>query len=116
MHKFKDLKVWQEGVELTVLVHNTVNGFPKEELFSLTQQIKRSVISIPSNIAEGAGRNGKKEFVNFLGIANGSSFELQTQLIIANKLKFILDDDLAIMESKIDYIQKMIYNLQKTLA
>ncbi|MEN9522626.1 MAG: hypothetical protein RL065_1003 [Bacteroidota bacterium] len=115
MHKFKDLKVRKEAVDLTVEVYEMAKLFPKEELYSLTQQIKRSAISIPSNIAEGAGRNGTNEFSNFLGISNGSSYELQTQIIIANKLNFISDNQLIGMEQRLDYIQKMIFNLQKSI-
>ena len=80
MHNFKDLKVWQKAIDLAVDVYKAMLQLPNEEKFGLISQIKRAAISIPSNIAEGAGRNSNTEFNHFLGIANGSSFELQTQL------------------------------------
>ena len=92
MKNFKNLKVWQRGIELVVDVYKKTNNFPNEELYGLTSQIKRSAISIPSNIAEGSGRGSKKDFNRFLDISLGSSFELETQLIIAKRLDFINDD------------------------
>ena len=74
-------------MDLLVAVYALTESFPKNEQFGLTSQIKRAVVSIPSNIAEGAGRNSIKEFLYFLSVANGSSYELQTQLLISNKLK-----------------------------
>jgi len=77
----RDLDVWKEGIELVVKVYEIVQNFPKEEKYGLVDQIKRSAISIPSNIAEGAARNPKKEFPQFLHISLGSISELETQLI-----------------------------------
>ena len=94
MNRFKELKVWQEAIDLSVEVYGSTKNFPSEEKFGLISQINRSVISIPSNIAEGAGRNHDKEFVQFLGIAMGSACELESQLIIAEKLKFIPSENL----------------------
>ncbi|MGB8261224.1 MAG: four helix bundle protein [Terracidiphilus sp.] len=85
---FRDLLVWQRAMQLTVAVYRLTAGFPKEEQYGLTSQIRRSAISIPSNIAEGQGRLSAGEFRQFLGIARGSNFELQTQLEIARALKF----------------------------
>ena len=85
----RDLDVWKEGIELVVKVYEIVQKFPNEERYSLVDQIKRSAISIPSNIAEGAARNSKKEFLQFLHISLGSISELETQLIIANRLGFL---------------------------
>ncbi|MBK5279402.1 MAG: four helix bundle protein, partial [Bacteroidia bacterium] len=89
MNNYKELKVWQKSVDLAVRIYETTKHFLREEVYGLTSQIRRSAISIPSNIAEGAGRNLKKEFNNFLAISNGSSCELETQLIIANKVDFL---------------------------
>ena len=75
MNQFKNLKVWQASVDLAVEVYSITSKFPDKERFGLVSQINRSVVSIPSNIAEGAGRNSKKEFNNFLGIASGSLSE-----------------------------------------
>ncbi len=102
-------------MELAVAVYEVVTDFPKEEKYGLTSQIKRSAISIPSNIAEGAGRNNPQEFFQFLGIANGSSFELQTQIILAQKLNLISEDFANNILEKNDEIQKMIFGFQKTL-
>jgi len=85
----RDLDVWKEGIELAVKVYEIVQKFPNEEKYGLVDQIKRSAISIPSNIAEGAARNSKKEFLQFLHISLGSISELETQLIIANRLGFL---------------------------
>ena len=89
MHKYKELLVWQKAVDLAVDVYKITKQFPNEEKFGLVSQINRCGVSISSNIAEGAGRNTTGEFNHFLGIATGSSFELETQLTIANKLGYI---------------------------
>ena len=115
MNRLKELKVWQKSVELAVKVYEITRTFPSEEKYSLTNQINRCAVSIPSNIAEGAGRNNPKEFNNFLGIAAGSAYELQTQLIIANKVGYLSSEAVEQLEMSIVEIQKMIYNLQKTL-
>jgi len=82
MHNLKELKIWHKAINLSIEVYKATAGFPKEEAYGLTSQIKRSAISIPSNVSEGAGRNSNKEFIHFPGIANGPAYELQTQLII----------------------------------
>ncbi|RZL13238.1 MAG: four helix bundle protein, partial [Pedobacter sp.] len=89
MNKLSELKIWNKAIDLTVNVYKATSSFPSDERFGLTSQSRRAAVSIPSNIAEGAGRNSMKEFNNFLGIANGSSYELQTQLVIANKLEIL---------------------------
>lgn len=78
MASHKGLKVWQESMDLVVSVYETASFFPKEEVYGLTSQIKRAEVSIPSNIAEGAGRQSKAEFIRFLYIALGSASELET--------------------------------------
>ncbi len=88
--------IWQKGIELTGLVYQLVSEFPKEEMYALTNQIKRSSISIPSNIAEGYGRNSTKSYSQFIKISRGSLYELETQLIIAEKLNYIKDKELSI--------------------
>lgn len=115
MHNLKELKIWHKAMDLSVEVYKATSKFPKEEIYGLTSQIKRSAISIPSNISEGAGRNSNKEFIHFLGIANGSSYELQTQLIISNKLNLISDETLKSLLKPIEEIQKMTYTFQNTL-
>ena len=115
MKNFKKLKVWQKGIELVVDIYKKSNKFPKEEVYGLTSQIRRSAVSIPSNIAEGSGRNSDKEFNRFLDISLGSSFELETQLIIAHKLKFLSDSDYETLNNEIIEEQKMITGLKKSL-
>jgi four helix bundle protein len=115
MHNLKELKIWHKAMDLSVEVYKATSKFPKEEIYGLTSQIKRSAISIPSNISEGAGRNSNKEFIHFLGIANGSSYELQTQLIISNRLNLITDETLESLLKPIEEIQKMTYTFQNTL-
>lgn len=92
MHNLKELKIWNKAIDLTVAVYKATSDFPADERFGLISQSRRSAVSVPSNIAEGAGRNSNKEFSNFLGIANGSSYELQTQLVISNKLNLLNND------------------------
>lgn len=114
MHNINELKVWHKAIDLCVLIYEVSATFPSDERYGLTSQVRRSSISISSNIAEGAGRNTKGEFIQFLGIANGSAYEFQTQVIIAQKLKlFHSNADLVL--DKIDEIQKMCYKLQQSL-
>ncbi|MEM9990560.1 MAG: four helix bundle protein [Bacteroidota bacterium] len=116
MHKFKELRVWQQSVEVSAKVYNLTKKFPREELFGLTSQMRRAAISIASNIAEGAGRNSPKEFYNFLGIANGSSSELQTQLIIAKRLGYLTQQEENNINGDLKAIGNMIFKLQKSLS
>ncbi len=115
MHNLKELLVWNKAMALTIEVYEAVSNFPIDERFGLTSQIKRSAVSVPSNIAEGAGRNNIKEFIHFLGISNGSSFELQTQIILANKLNLMSIEVSNSILNKIDEVQKMTYGLIKNL-
>tara|TARA_B100001063_G_scaffold243990_1_gene275768 strand:+ start:704 stop:1051 length:348 start_codon:yes stop_codon:yes gene_type:complete len=115
MNYFKELKVWQKAIDLVIEIYTKSQEFPKEELYGLTSQIRRSAVSIPSNIAEGCGRKTNKDFANFLGISLGSAFELETQLIIAKNLNFMNSDDFKILENEIHHIQNMIIKLQSTL-
>jgi four helix bundle protein len=101
---YKSLDVWKESVELTVFIYRLTACFPKTEDYGLTSQMRRAAVSVPSNIAEGAGRGATKEFIQFLKIANGSLTELDTQLEIAVKLSYI-----SIMEKdKVDVITESV--------
>ena len=91
-HSYEDLIAWQEAMRLVELVYKQTAGFPKEEIFGLSAQLRRSAVSVPSNIAEGAARNSSRELYQFLGIANGSLAELQTQLQLAIRLGFTNPD------------------------
>ena len=115
MNYFKELKVWQKAIDLVTETYLKSGSFPKEELYGLTSQIRRSAVSIPSNIAEGCGRKTNKDFANFLGVALGSAFEFETQLIICRNLEFIPETDFAFLEGEIHHIQNMIIKLQSTL-
>lgn len=110
----KDLKVWQESMDLVTDIYELVQNFPAEEKYNLTSQIKRSSVSIPSNIAEGAGRKSNLEFIQFLNIASGSLSGLETQLEIAIRLKFITENEE--LFKKIIFIRIMITNLKKSLS
>ncbi len=115
MNNYKELIVWQKSVDLAVKIYEATKSFPREELYGLTSQIRRSAVSIPSNIAEGAGRNSKKDFNNFLGISNGSSCELDTQLIIAQRINFINQSLQESLQQEINEIQKMNWSLKRSL-
>jgi four helix bundle protein len=115
MNNYKRLEVWKVAIDLVSEVYKLSKKLPKEEMFALTSQIKRCSVSIASNIAEGAGRNGRKEFVNFLGIASGSCCELDTQLLIAQNLGFLQSDDLTLALEKLVHIQRMNINLIRKL-
>ncbi|MBS1612689.1 MAG: four helix bundle protein [Bacteroidetes bacterium] len=114
-HNLRKLKVWNDAVDLAVDIYRATENFPREEKFGLVSQMNRSAVSIPSNIAEGAGRNTAGEFIQFLGIANGSGNELFTQLVISNRLNFINDETMEVLEDKIDKVQRSMYNIGKTI-
>jgi len=112
----KDLDVWKKSMELCKDVYTVSRELPDEEKYGLASQIKRAVISIPSNIAEGAARNSKKEFIQFLGVAQGSLAELETQLVLCCEyLNLISEDKLTIIFTNLERISKMITGLKKSL-
>ena len=89
MKTYTELFVWQKSMELVTAIYKDTQGFPKEEVYGITSQIRRSAASIPSNIAEGFGRRSQQDFIRFLKISMGSLFELQTQLRISKNIKFL---------------------------
>lgn len=113
MHDFKKLVIWQKAMEIVKNVYVITNTFPKEERYSLTSQLRRSAISILSNISEGAGRNTNGEFKNFLGIANGSINELMTQLILSKQLGLVEDQIIQPIIKDLIEVQKINYSLIK---
>lgn len=116
MHKVEDLIVWKKSIQLAKEIYLLCAKIPTDEKFGIISQIKRCSVSIPSNIAEGAGRNSNNEFKHFLGIANGSCYELQTQLILIKELNLtnnILEIDILI--EKCIEIQKMIYSFKSKI-
>ncbi|WP_187264457.1 four helix bundle protein [Pontibacter beigongshangensis] len=115
MHSFKDLKIWQRSMDLAKVVYETTANFPSNEKYGLTSQINRAAVSVPSNIAEGAGRNSTKEFAQFLSIALGSAFELETQLILAHSFGLISKASLESILQQLEQIQKMIYGFKNSI-
>ncbi len=115
MYKYKELNVWKKAVDLVASIYKLKDKFPNKEQFGLTSQINRCSVSIASNIAEGAGRNSKKEFNQFLGIAAGSLFELETQLLISLRIGYTKEEEIKILVDSIGEIHKMLIGLKKTL-
>ena len=113
MQNYKDLMVWRRAHEFTLRIYEAVATFPKDEIYNLTSQIKRSSSSIPTNIAEGCGRFTQKDLANFLQIALGSSHELEYQLLLAKDLKFIQDEKYLELEKKVGEIKAMLISLIK---
>lgn len=116
MKSYRDLIVWQKAMLLVVEIYQITRKLPDEEKFGLISQIRRSAISIPSNIAEGYGRNYTKDYIRFLQIARGSLFECQTQLEIAINLKFIVTSDMEPIAFISVEIEKMLNSLINKLA
>lgn len=112
---FQDLRIWKLGIEVVKDVYLLTEFFPKNELYGLTSQIRRSVISIPSNIAEGFRRYHNKEYRQFLYIALGSCAEVETQIIIANELKYIMASEREKILEKVDHLSRMIATLIKRI-
>ncbi len=115
MNNYRELHIWKKGMQLVGEIYFLSKKLPDDEKFGLTSQIKRCSVSIPSNIAEGAGRNSNKEFAHFLSIANGSTTELETQLILTVNLKFLLETDINNALVLCQEIKNMNYALQKSL-
>ncbi len=116
VHNFRELKVWQLSIDIVVDIYKITVEFPNEEKYGLISQIRRCAASIPSNIAEGSGRGSNKDFARFLGIALASSYELETQLIISERLGILSTDSLNLTMEKLQEIQKIIFSLQKKFS
>lgn len=115
-NSFRDLAIWQRAMQLTVVIYRLTQRFPREEQFGLTSQMRRSAVSIPSNIAEGQGRMSSGEFRQFLGIARGSNCELETQLEVARALNFGDQSLLNEAETLSGEVRKMLFGLLGSLA
>ena len=113
---YRKLLVYQQAINQVKSIYTLTKKFPIQEQYGLTDQIRRAVISIPSNIAEGMGRNSIKERIHFLEIANGSLHETMCQLEIAHALAYITDDDLTNSESEMTNISRLLAGLKKSLA
>jgi four helix bundle protein len=115
IQSFRDLDVWKTSMELTLVVYRLTGEFPREEIYGLTGQIRRSAVSVPSNIAEGQSRSTTGEFKQFLGIARGSNSEMQTQLQIARELAFGDKEKIIAAEVLSHRVGKMLYALLQSL-
>lgn len=115
MHNYKELKVWQKARELVKFIYILTSKFPKEEQYGLTSQMRRAVISISSNIAEGSGYGTNKHFIRFLEISYSSASELETQVILACDLGFIDELKSTDASNRISEIQKMLSGLMNSL-
>ena len=113
---YKELIVWQKAMDLVEETYFVVKRLPKEELYALSDQMRRAAVSIPSNIAEGQVRNSTKEFVNYLSIARGSNAELQTQLLICVKLRYLKENDIAKALGLSEEVSKMLQTIIQKLT
>jgi four helix bundle protein len=116
MRGYKDLKVWQMGVEISLAVYRLTDKFPQHEKYGLVSQMRRAAISIPSNIAEGHSRGQTKDVIRFLSISRGSVSELETQLIVAERLEYVQRQDLDRIFSLLDEESRMLSGLRRSLS
>ena len=112
---YQDLETWQQAMSLVLEVYRVTKLFPKEELFGLTSQVRRAVVSVPSNIAEGQGRTSTKEFLHHLSIAYGSLCETETQILIAKKLDYLGQQDYESLSDLAGRVGRLINGLSKSL-
>ena len=115
MRDFRELKVWVKAHQLTLAAYETTTVFPRDELYGLTSQIRRSCVSIPANIAEGCGRGGDGEFGRFLQIAMGSASELEYHLLLASDLKFLDGSDYERLATEVTEVKRMLTSLIQKL-
>ena len=115
MNQFKNLEIWNRSVSMAAAVYECTQCFPNEEKYGLVSQMRRSAVSLGSNIAEGAGRSSNKDFDRFLWIAYSSSYELETQLIIAEKLGYLSKSRSKALCNELDELQKMIYSFANVI-
>ena len=112
---YKELQVWQKAMDLVVEIYKISKLLPKEEVYGISDQLRRAAVSIPSNIAEGQSRNSAKEFIQFLSIARGSLAELETQLLICTKVNMLSEDNIAEAQNITTEVGKMIKGLMNKL-
>lgn len=112
---YKELIVWQKSMDLVNKVYSLINEFPKKETYALSSQMIRAVVSVPSNIAEGQGRNSNNEFIRFLSFSRGSLYELETQIMIANNQKYINDNSFDALIKDCSEIERMLAKLIESL-
>jgi len=113
---FKDLTVWQEAMNLVEMIYLKTKTFPKEEMYGLTSPIRRAAVSIPANIAEGNGRGSRKEYLRFLSVANGSLTELETHILIAERLIFLPKEISEKIQIQLKLVGRLLIGLKKSLV
>ena len=112
---YRDLVAWQKAFELYLEIHRTAASFPRDELYGLVSQLRRSALSVPSNIAEGQGRNTTGEFLQHLGMARGSLFETETQLLAARKLEYLPEERGSVLFEKACEVGRILNGLMSSL-
>ena len=115
LNDYRDLEVWKRSIELAGKMQRISSGFPREELFGLTSQIRRAAVSIPANIAEGSERNGTKEYIQFLGVARGSAAELETLIVLAEEFGYLTRELAKPPLEDLLTIRKMLSGLMRSL-
>lgn len=115
MHNFKKLEIWKRSVDLVTEIYLLTQSYPREEIFGLTAQTRRAATSVPLNISEGSAKSSNKDFARFLEMAVGSSFELETALIVACNLEYLNFDVLQEKQSKVNELQRMINAFKDSL-
>ena len=115
MRPHEKLDVWRAAMDFVVTIYKTTESFPKEERFGLTSQVRRAAVSVPANIAEGAARRSPKEFIHFISNAQGSASELETELLIAQRLGYIQEGTYLEMRSSLNNIGRMLIGLTRHL-
>jgi four helix bundle protein len=115
LQSYRDLLVWQRALELAVRIYRLSEKFPKSEIYGLTSQVRRAAVSVPSNIAEGYGRGSRKEYLQFLSVAQGSLKELETQIILAQRLSYASEKDAEVTLSASETVGKMLGGLMRSL-
>ncbi len=115
IHSYRDLRVWQHAMELAVLCYQLARGFPKDELYGMTSQIRRASASVAANIAEGHGRDTRREFIQFLRVAQGSLKELETHVVLSQRVELSTPQRVAPVLEKCDALGKMLRALIRSL-
>ncbi|GHV14898.1 four helix bundle protein [Fibrobacterales bacterium] len=113
---FKELRVWQEAMNLAEMIYIQTKNFPKEEVYGMTSQIRRAVISVPANIAEGYGRKNRAEYLNFLSIANGSLKETETHLLLSQRIGYLTETQMEMFQKQLDVVGKLLTAIRKSLS
>lgn len=116
MKSHKDLEIWKRSVDFVTFIYEMTKSFPKEEIYGLTNQLRRAAVSIPSNISEGAARKHSKEFIQFLYVALGSIAELETQIIISENLKYLNKDRSMNIQNELTELRRMILGLIRQIS